>query len=91
VRLSPTLEIVAGRSGKHLACVKCGFVLSPAGGPWKPHAALRERPLNTLADTYTTTGDLMLREFSCPRCHALLDSETALKGDPFLNDVVFVK
>ena len=29
-----------------------------------------------------------LRRFVCPGCGALLDTETALAGDPFLDDVV---
>lgn len=34
--------------------------------------------------------DLELRQFSCPSCSALLDSEVALSEDPFLYDVVRV-
>jgi acetone carboxylase gamma subunit len=30
----------------------------------------------------------VIRRFSCPSCGALLDSETALPGEPFLEDVV---
>ncbi len=37
---------------------------------------------------YTTIDDLLLREFMCPGCGALLDSEVALPGDPFLKDRV---
>jgi acetone carboxylase gamma subunit len=33
----------------------------------------------------------MLRQFCCPACGALLDTETALPGDPFLDDVVVVR
>jgi len=32
--------------------------------------------------------DVVIRQFCCPACGALLDSETALPGDPFLEDVV---
>ena len=33
-------------------------------------------------------GPVYLREFSCPQCATLLDTETALPEDPFLNDVL---
>ena len=32
---------------------------------------------------------VVLRRFACPGCGALLDSETALPEDPFLNDILF--
>ena len=32
---------------------------------------------------------VLLRRFCCPGCGALLDCETALEGDPFLDDVLF--
>ncbi|SED91557.1 hypothetical protein SAMN05443249_5898 [Beijerinckia sp. 28-YEA-48] len=33
--------------------------------------------------------DVMIRQFSCKQCGALLDTEVALSGDPFLNDRLF--
>ena len=30
----------------------------------------------------------ILRQFGCPGCGALLDSEMALPGEPFLDDIV---
>lgn len=86
MRLSPTLALTPAKA---LACAACGHVIGPAGEPWKPLAALRERPLKDLGEAYPTRDDFMLREFSCPECGALLDSETAVAGDPFLDDVIF--
>jgi acetone carboxylase gamma subunit len=37
---------------------------------------------------YSAADDALLRRFLCPGCCTLLDSETALPGDPFLEDVV---
>ena len=37
---------------------------------------------------YSAGAAVRLRQFCCPGCGALLDSETALAGDPFLDDVV---
>ena len=38
---------------------------------------------------YSGGERVVLRRFACPGCGALLDSETALPEDPFLNDVLF--
>ena len=39
-----------------------------------------------MAAIYTTDERLLLREFACPGCGGLLDTEIALPGDPFLED-----
>jgi N-methylhydantoinase B len=73
-------------SGYEVACADCGERLSRDGAPWKSRAALHERTFAEIMPTYATGADLVLREFCCPRCGALLDSETALRGEPWLLD-----
>lgn len=58
--------------------------------PWKLKASLRERPVRDLGGVHVSPEQVVIREFFCPSCRALLDTETALKGDPFLDDVVFL-
>jgi acetone carboxylase gamma subunit len=41
--------------------------------------------------TSSTHPDVEIRHFSCPACGALLDSETALPEDPFLDDILNCK
>ncbi len=86
-RLSATLEIEAGR----IRCRKCARALGPSGKPWKQQAALVESPMRGVAGVpYSGGGEnVLLRRFSCPGCGALLDTETALPGDPFLDDVIY--
>lgn len=85
-RISPTLE-VNGES--RIACVKCGHDLGPAGAPWKQSARLGEKPMRGAGGAPYSAGEkVLLRSFFCPGCGALLDTETALPGDPFLDDVV---
>ena len=85
-RMSSSLEIADGR----VACRGCGHALGPAGEPWKPAASLSETPMRGAAGIPYRGGErVLLRRFSCPGCGALLDSETALPGDPFLNDILF--
>ena len=39
---------------------------------------------------YSNAERVLLRRFYCPGCGALLDTESALAGDPFLTDIVRV-
>ncbi len=90
MRISPMLEIAETDAGKAIVCSDCGARLGPAGEPWKPHAVLRERPIRDRSVADIGEARVMLREFGCPGCGALLDTETALDGDPFLDDVLLV-
>jgi acetone carboxylase gamma subunit len=84
------LEIRDGGKGEAVCCTGCGHSLAPAGQPWKTAAVLAEAPMQGAAGPAYTTGEqVLLRRFFCPGCGALLDTETAQKGDPFLDDLVF--
>lgn len=83
---SQRLELRTDAEGDVICCRGCGKAIAAAGDPWKPNARLRERMLCDVAPIYTTNDDLLLREFVCPGCGALLDSEIALPDDPFLQD-----
>jgi acetone carboxylase gamma subunit len=82
--VSPT---VAARDGR-LRCAACGHDLGPASGAWKERAARRERPLAEAGGPAWDTGfpGVVLREFACPGCARLLDTETARPEDPPLLD-----
>ena len=87
-RISASL-VVNGQG--QIACMGCGHELGPKGEPWKRAAHLDEAPLQGAAgEPYSNAANVMLRRFYCPGCAKLLDSESALEGDPFLNDVVQV-
>jgi N-methylhydantoinase B len=86
--LSPFRGIDRHEACASARCRSCGHPLCAAGGPWKAQAALQERPLSRIAAVYTTAERVVLREFCCPCCAALLDAEIALPEDPFLDDTV---
>jgi acetone carboxylase gamma subunit len=87
-RISQTLTAGDG----HLRCGSCDHALAPVNGPWKQAAALSERTVASLPGAgLGTDPTVMLRQFCCPACGALLDTETALPDDPFLDDVVVVR
>jgi hypothetical protein len=87
--VSPTLEIGNRDGARGICCRGCGQVMSKIGEPWKPLAQLQELPLQEAAGSaYRGSPDVRLRLFSCVGCGALLDSEIALAGEPFLEDIV---
>ena len=92
IRMSETLVIVEIEGAKAVCCRDCEQRLCTLGKePWKQGAKLNEYPMEGVGgDTYTTGPGVVLRQFVCPACGSLLDVETALAGDPFLNDVLYV-
>ena len=91
IRVSETLEIREKGAAKHICCRSCGHALVPAGKPWKPHAKLMALPIKKVPGSSSAVdAQVVFRQFSCPQCGSLLDSETALPEDPFLEDIVMV-
>ena len=87
-RISATLVVNEDRA---IACIACGHALGSAGVPWKDHARLDEQPMQGAGGVpYSNAERVLLRRFFCPGCGALLDTESALAGDPFLTDIVQV-
>lgn len=91
MRISETLEIREKGQARHICCRNCGHALAVAGKAWKPHAALSVLPVGKVVGSSSAVHDrVVFRQFSCPQCGSLLDSETALPEDPFLEDIVMV-
>ncbi len=85
-RFSPTLDI----KGNSICCHACGHEIAAKGEAWKPKAALQVAPIAASAEIPDATDQqVVLRHFACPNCGTLLDTETALKDDPFLDDRLF--
>jgi acetone carboxylase gamma subunit len=86
-RISPTLAVADGI----ICCSSCGHRLAPAGMSWKRHAALLTIPVKSLPGAGSAIEDrVILRQFCCPKCADLLDTETAMPDDIFLEDVVTI-
>jgi acetone carboxylase gamma subunit len=84
-RISETLLVEAGR----ICCAFCSHPLAATGTGWKKAAALSTVSVRALPGTGSNVEPrVVLRRFACPRCGHLLDTETALPEDPFLEDVV---
>lgn len=89
--ISATLEIRKATAGDTICCRDCGYSLAPTGHSWKRSSLVHEMSTEPLGDA-ADVGEAatILRLFVCPGCGGLLDSETALPGEPFLEDVVKV-
>lgn len=88
-RISPTL-VMNDETGGQICCGACGHVLASGKHEhWKDRAALVAQPAAAISGWPSSVHqDLVLRQFTCPGCGHLLDSETALPEDPFLYDVL---
>jgi len=84
-RVSMTLVRLEGR----ICCGSCKTPLAAASESWKARAVLSEVPVARLPGAgLAIEPEVVVRRFSCPSCGTLLDSETALPGESFLEDVV---
>lgn len=91
IRISLTLNKNLHRNT--VCCAKCDQDLVEASrhSHWKDAVPVAISPADEIPGwSQSTHDDLELRQFSCPACSTLLDSEVALSGDPFLYDVVRV-
>ena len=85
MRQSRTLIIENGFT----CCAACKKAIAPSGTSWKSAASLsRTKVIDIPGSTSSTHPEVEIRHFSCPACGALLDSETALPEDPFLDDIL---
>jgi len=84
-------DTIVIKPGVGLECIECEGFLCEENEKWKEKVKLNERSLSKVAgESYSGTNKkLMLHQFYCPECGHLLDSEIALKGEPFLNDCIF--
>jgi acetone carboxylase gamma subunit len=70
-------------------CAACKKIIAPAGSAWKSATVLTRTKVRDIpGSTSSTHSEVEIRHFSCPACGALLDSETALPEDPFLDDIL---
>ena len=76
-------------AGAPVTCKHCGEGPAEGDNNWKEAAGLQETAMQTLGGPYASGGEVLLRSFSCPDCGALLETETAMQGDPYLHDQIY--
>ena len=78
-------------AGAPVTCKHCGQSLGGTDGNWKESVSVQETPMHSLGGPYASGGEVLLRSFSCPGCGILVDTETAMQGDPYLNDRLLIR
>ena len=76
---------------KVVRCARCGHDLCAATENHKLHALLREGPVQDAGphvNPYGLGGNkFVFRQFYCPKCLALINTEVAQRGEPIMWDV----
>ena len=86
VKINAYMDVCPDDAGVPVVrCSRCGETLGPASQSYKTFALEARRPLSALGPNYAPGqgGEerFELREYYCPSCLVLLDTDVALKGD----------
>ncbi len=92
MRVNAYLEVSPDQDGGLVTrCSRCGSALGPARESYKKFSRVARLPLTVLGPNYAPrpSGEnrFELREYYCPTCLVVLDTDVALKGDPEVHDV----
>ncbi|MDP2719614.1 MAG: acetone carboxylase subunit gamma [Dehalococcoidia bacterium] len=75
---------------KVVYCSSCGHVFGPISGNYKLHALISEGPISRAGpqtDPLNKNKKYVFRQFCCPGCYRLLESEIVLRGSPVEWDI----
>lgn len=81
---------VERRAGALVTVCRCGHVVGPAERNFKELVLEARFPIQHLGpqvDPHRLGDELEAREFYCPACALLLDTEVSHRDDPILRDV----
>lgn len=81
--IADCLLLVRRPEGPQWRCRRCRYLYGPAAEDPRRRAAWREVPISVASplNRYSTVGDMVLREYFCPRCALLLSVTTQRAGD----------
>jgi acetone carboxylase gamma subunit len=90
--LNEFLDLVETETGaRMIRCTRCGHHLCAAGENHKLHCRMHEGPVQEAGphvDPHGIGGGrFVFRQFYCPNCLALLNTEVAQRGEAVLWDV----
>jgi N-methylhydantoinase B len=71
-----------------IQCTWCGHRVADGSARWKDRVEVRELPPSAAGRYRDCVPDMVLRQFCCPACATLLDTEVVLRQDPPLYDEV---
>jgi N-methylhydantoinase B len=73
-------------------CNRCETEIGPAGENYKRHCLYRERPVEEVGRLFNdprrfVDDDIVFREFLCPTCGGLFDTEINRRSEPPVHDI----
>jgi acetone carboxylase gamma subunit len=73
-------------------CNRCQTEIGPVEENYKRHCLCRERPVDQVGPLFQdprrfVDDDIVFREFLCPRCGGLFDTEINRKSEPPVHDI----
>jgi len=84
-RLGANVVVEVDEEGRpHAVCAQCDTQIGYADEDWKAATAISEDPLSKVGQGTSGPEEYCLREFYCPDCGAVLDTEVAKRSDPSL-------
>jgi N-methylhydantoinase B len=90
VEISDSLVVTKLDGKLNVVCRKCSGIIGTWGKEWKQSLAVVETSLDQVNPIITNVKDLIYREFACPSCGVLADSEVTRKSDPPLFDMITI-
>lgn len=84
---------IDSRDGRSVfVCNRCESALGPAEEDYKRHCMYRERPVQELGRLFGdprrfVDDDIVFREFMCPQCGGLFDTEINRASEPPVHDI----
>jgi acetophenone carboxylase len=92
MQIHPYLELDI--DSETIACLNCDSTLCSADENYREHVALRTGPITEAGPGFIPVSeklgedrDIEFREFFCPDCGVLLQSDFAKSDDPILYDI----
>ncbi len=82
------LQVSESNGGRVIQCRWCGESICRADEKWKDEVPNKDYPHSKVGPFRTENDLIHLREFYCPACATLLDTEILMKGDSHLSDEI---
>ncbi|MDP9475070.1 MAG: acetone carboxylase subunit gamma [Actinomycetota bacterium] len=92
VQVLENLEVEGTQGDARYVCRNCGATLGSATENYKKFCLYRERSVEQIGRLFGDPrrfidDDVVLREFMCPGCSVLFDSEVSRKSDAPIRDI----
>lgn len=87
--IGDAFQVVEGHGETNIRCSKCGFSFCDREGDPKLGAVVAERSIvaSSPLNAHGAVDDLVLREFYCPDCGAMVGANVQRVGDPVLREM----